>query len=186
MRTVARALRCYDNHVLQLKWKAAATVVTGATALAGWLATPAAPARGTARSAGAPRSVPVTVSLEQEAARLAVRNRAATAFERPDRNPFQFSAAPAPARRRVMAEATVTESAVPQAPVFPFRLTGMARDESSGTAVRTAILSSGTALVLARAGDIVAESYRLERVDDDAVDVVDVRDGRVIRLTLGR
>ena len=73
----------------------------------------------------------------------------------------------------------------PQAPVFPFRLTGMARDDSSGTPVRTAILSSATALVLARVGDIVAESYRIERVDDDAVDVVDVRDGRVIRLTFG-
>src|SRR5688572_29184709 len=172
--------------MLQLKWKAAATVATGVTALAGWLATPAAPARGTARSAGAPRSAPVTVSLEQEAARLAVGNRAATAFERPNRNPFQFSVAPAPARRRVVAEATVAESTVPQAPVFPFRLTGMARDDSSGTPVRTAILSSTTALVLARVGDTVADSYRIDRVDDDGVDVVDVRDGRVIRLTLGR
>ena len=172
--------------MLQLNWKGAVTVATGATALAGWLATPASPARGTARSAAAPRSVPVTVSLEQEAARLAVRNRAATAFEQPNRNPFQFRVAPAPARRRVVAEATVAEVVVPQAPAFPFRLTGMARDDSSGTPVRTAILSSASALVLARAGDIVAESYRLERVDDDAVDVVDVRDGRVIRLTLGR
>ena len=172
--------------VLQLNWKAAATVVTGATALAGWLATPASPARGTARSAGARRSAPVTVSLEQEAARLAVRNRAATAFERPGRNPFQFSAAPAPAKRRSVAEATVAASAVPQAPVFPFRLTGMARDDSSGTTVRTAILSSASGLVLARAGDIVAESYRIERIDDDAVEVVDVRDGRAIRLTFVR
>src|SRR5688572_5893449 len=169
--------------MLQLKWKAAATVATGATALAGWLATPASPARGTARSAGAPRSAPATVSLEQEAARLAVRNRAATDFERPGRNPFQFSVTPAPVRRPVVAEATVAASAAPQAPVFPFRLTGMARDDSTGTLVRTAILSSATALVLARAGDMVAESYRIERVDDDAVDVVDVRDGRVIRLT---
>ena len=172
--------------MLQLNWKAAATVVTGATALAGWLATPASPARGNARSASAPRSAPVTVSLEQEAARLAVRNRAATAFERPGRNPFQFSVASGPARRRAVAEAAVTESVVPQAPVFPFRLTGMARDDSSGTPVRTAILSSASALVLARVGDIVAESYRIERVDDDAVDVVDVRDGRGIRLTLAR
>lgn len=165
------------------------TVATGATALAGWLATPASPARSTARSKPAARSAPVTVSLEQEAARLAGHNRAATTFERPDRNPFQFSVAPAPARRRVMAEAPpaeTAETAVPQAPVFPFRLTGMARDVSSGTPVRTAILSSSTALVLAREGDIVSERYRIERVDDDAVDVVDVRDGRVIRLTLAR
>ena len=81
----------------------------------------------------------------------------------------------------------MAETAAPQAPVFPFRLTGMARDDSSGTPVRTAILSSSAlGLVLARVGDIVAESYRIERVDDDAVDIVDVRDGRVIRLTMGR
>ena len=80
----------------------------------------------------------------------------------------------------------MAESVVPQAPAFPFRLTGMARDDSSGTPVRTAILSGASALVLARVGDIVAESYRIERVDEESVDVVDVRDGRVIRLTLGR
>jgi len=173
--------------MLQLNWKAAATVATGATALAGWLATPAAPARNAARSAAAPRSAPVTVSLEQEAARLAVRNRAAAAFEQPTRNLFRFPAV-APTRRAAAATAAaaVAKSAVPQASVFPFRLTGMARDDSSGTPVRTAILSSTTALVLARVGDIVAESYRIERVDDDGVDVVDVRDGRVIRLTFAR
>jgi hypothetical protein len=172
--------------VLQLNWKAAATVATGATALAGWLVTPAAPARSVAPAA-ARRPAPMTVSLEQEAARLAARNRAAEAYEQPTRNPFRFQAV-APTRRVAAAATTaaaVAESAVPQAPVFPFRLTGIASDDSTGTRVSTAVLSSGAlGLVLARVGDVVADSYRIERIEDDAVEAVDARDGRVIRLTL--
>ena len=76
---------------------------------------------------------------------------------------------------------------VPAAPVFPFRLTGMASDAATGTTVRTAVLSSNTlGLVLAAVGDVVAGSYRIEQIDDDGVDVVDTRDGRVIRLPLAR
>ena len=72
---------------------------------------------------------------------------------------------------------------MPAAPVFPFRLTGTASDAATGTTVRTAVLSSNTlGLVLAAVGDVVAGSYRIERIDDDGVDVVDMRDGRVIRL----
>jgi hypothetical protein len=71
--------------------------------------------------------------------------------------------------------------------VFPFRLTGMASDAATGTTVRTAVLSSNTlGLVLAAVGDVVAGSYRIEQIDDDGVDVVDTRDGRVIRLPLAR
>ncbi len=183
--------QCYDTQVLQLNWKAAATVATGATALAGWLATPAAPARSVAPAAAgrsAPRSAPLTLSLEQEAARLALGNRAAAAFEQPTRNPFRFPAV-APIRREAAATAAaaVPESAAPQAPVFPFRLTGTASDDSTGTRVSTAVLSSSAlGLVLARVGDVVADSYRIERIEVDGVDIVDVRDGRAIRLTMGR
>jgi hypothetical protein len=71
--------------------------------------------------------------------------------------------------------------------VFPFRLTGMASDAATGTTVRTAVLSSNAlGLVLAAVGDVVAGSYRIEQIDDDGVDVVDTRDGRVIRLALAR
>jgi hypothetical protein len=175
--------------VLQLNWKAAATVVTGATALAGWLATPPAPARETTRAAAAPRSAPATVSLEHEAARLAARIRATATFEQPSRNPFRFPAV-APIQRAAAVEALAASPSapvVPAEPVFPFRLTGTASDASSGTAIRTAVLSGSTlGLVLAGVGEVVAGNYRIERIDDDGVDVVDVRDGRVIRLPLGR
>lgn len=174
--------------MLQLNWKAAATVATGATALAGWLATPPAPARETTRAA-APRPGPATVSLEHEAARLAARIRATAAFEQPSRNPFRFPAVD-PIRRTAAAEALAASASapvVPAEPVFPFRLTGTASDASSGTTIRTAVLSSSTlGLVLAGVGEVVAGNYRIERIDDDGVDVVDVRDGRVIRLPLGR
>ena len=175
--------------MLQSHWKGAVTVVTGATALAGWLATPPAPAREPARTTKASRPAPATVSLEHEAARLAARIRATAAYEEPNRNPFRFPAV-APVRRTAAPEAEAASAAapvVPAAPVFPFRLTGMASDAATGTTVRTAVLSSNTlGLVLAAVGDVVAGSYRIEQIDDDGVDVVDTRDGRVIRLPLAR
>lgn len=171
--------------MLQLNWKSAATVATGATALAGWLVTPAAPAHDAPRAAVAPRA-PATRSLEQEAARLGARIRATAAFEQPHRDPFRFPppAPPASARRADAPLAAAAAAPLPPAvPVFPFRLTGVAIDG----AVHTAVLSSDSlGLALARPGDLVAGSYRVERVEDDAVDLVDTRDGAALRLTLDR
>ena len=76
---------------------------------------------------------------------------------------------------------------MPTVPVFPFRLAGTASDGATGTTIRTAVLSSDTlGLVLAGVGDVVAGNYRIASIDDGGVDVVDVRDGRTIRLSLGR
>ena len=76
---------------------------------------------------------------------------------------------------------------VPAVPVFPFRLAGTASDAASGTMIRTAVLSSDTlGLVLAGVGDVIAGNYRIDAIDDGGVNVVDVRDGRAIRLSLGR
>jgi hypothetical protein len=174
--------------VLQLNWKAAATVATGATALAGWLATPVAPAREPAHTTTARRPAPDAVSLEHEVARLAARIRATAAYQQPSRNPFGFPAV-APTPRAAVAETAVAASqpAVPAAPVVPFRLAGTASDVATGATIRTAVLSSDTfGLVLAGVGDVVAGSYRIDGIDDGGVDVVDVRDGRAIRLSLGR
>ena len=174
--------------MLQLNWKAAATVVTGATALAGWLATPATPAREASRTTTAQRPAPDAVSLEHEAARLAARIKATAAYEQPSRNPFRFPAV-APTSRVAVAEPAAAASApvVPAVPVFPFRLAGTASDAATGTTIRTAVLSSESlGLVLAGVGDVVAGDYRIDGIDDGGVNVVDVRDGRTIRLSLGR
>ena len=53
-----------------------------------------------------------------------------------------------------------------------------------GQAVRTAVLSGGASgLVLAMAGDMVGDIYRVDRIDEAAVELTDSRDGRVVRLT---
>jgi hypothetical protein len=174
--------------VLQLNWKAAATVATGATALAGWLATPPPPPREAARTTTAQRPAPDALSLEHEATRLAARIKATAAYEQPSRNPFRFPVV-APTPRAAVAEpAAVTSTpVVPAAPVFPFRLAGTASDTATGATIWTAVLSSETfGLVLAGVGDVVAGNYRIDGIDDGGVDVVDVRDGRTIRLSLGR
>jgi hypothetical protein len=174
--------------VFQLNWKAAATVATGATALAGWLATPPVPARAPARDTAAPRA-PATVSLEQEATRLAARVRATAVYQQPARNPFLFPVA-APPRREITTDPTRGAEGplpAPAAPSFPFRLTGVATDAPAGALARTAVLSSDSlGLVLATAGQTVADRYRIERIEDDAVDVVDTHDGRAFRVTMGR
>lgn len=175
--------------MLQLNWKAAATVATGATALVGWLASPSEPAaRGAARSkATAPAAV--TSTIEEQATRLSHRLRPAAAFDEPRRNPFRYQSPTTTTRPTAAAAAqapAVSEAPQPVAPApFAFRLSGTARDGASDDAVWTAILAGGTSgLVLAKVGDTVGNVYRVESVTDTTADLVDVRDGRTTRLTL--
>ena len=179
--------------------KAAATVVTGATALAGWLTSPSpSPTPVRPRAAAAQVRVPPSqdaspahaATIEEQSKRLAARLRPTGSFAQPERDPFHFGVrnlvparASAPGGVRDVAAAVAGPAAV-EPPPFPYRLSGMASDMVDGQPVRTAVLSGGTSgLVLAVAGDIVGDVYRVDRVDEAAVELTDSRDGRVVRLT---
>lgn len=187
--------------MVQVNWKAAATVVTGATALAGWLTSPS-PSQAPVRPRAATAQVRVTpardasashaATIEEQSLRLAARLRPTGAFAQPRRDPFHFGASNlVPARTAAAGRAglsAVTAPAAPdEAPPFPYRLSGVATDTVDGRPVHTVVLSGGaTGLVLAVTGDMVGEIYRVDRIDEAEVELTDSRDGRTIRLTLPR
>jgi hypothetical protein len=172
-----------------MSWKSYA-VVSGATVLAGWLAstppsnTPAATAPAARRPAA--RDVPAS-DIEREAERLQVRVQREVEYTQPQRNPFRFGAArpnvdrggdlpvPAPAPPPV---------AVPVvSPPPPVTLSGIAEDQNGPQVERTAIFSSPAGVLLVREGDLVLGDYRVGRIESEAVELVN-SDGTTLRLTL--
>lgn len=175
--------------MLHLNWKAAATVATGATALVGWLASPSEPAARQAAPSLAATRLADTTPIEEQARRLGNRLRPAVTFDQPQRNPFRYQTVALPRRLAAIAPAAVpaaAQAAQQAAPEpFPFRLSGTARDGASGAPVWIAILAGGTSgVVLAKVGDAIGGVYKIESVTDATADLLDLRDGRMIRLTL--
>jgi hypothetical protein len=62
-------------------------------------------------------------------------------------------------------------------------LDGIAADTIGGQEQRTAILNTDAGVVLAKEGDQVA-GYRVEKIAADAVELVKVEDGSVLRVGL--
>jgi hypothetical protein len=171
------------------KWKAAAT---GATALAGWLASPplqtAAPrARGASNAVQVQAAIQTSVvtDVEEQGRRLSARLAPMTASARPSRNPFRFGARPV-ARHAAAAAAPVAVAAPPvNVPVpFPLRLSGIAVDIVEGVEKRTAIISHPAGLELARDGESAAPGYRVVTVGESFAEVERLSDGARETLTL--
>jgi hypothetical protein len=104
-------------------------------------------------------------------------------FTAPARNPFRFS------ERREPARATTGVVIAPPPPAVlpptPPRITldGVAADSADAQPQRTAILNTAAGIVLAKEGDQVA-GYRVQKIAADAVELVKVDDGSVLRLGL--
>ena len=174
-----------------MTWKSYAAA-SGATVLAGWLAStppaavvenrPAAQSR-SSRPAASPSS-----DIVEQASRLQARIRRETAYVRPQRNPFQFEAArPAVEAAAAIGEpALSTELAVVANPAPSITLAGVAEDPLQNGVERTAILSSPTGVLLARVGDEVLGQYRVAAVEEGAVELLSLTDGSTIRLSLAR
>jgi hypothetical protein len=124
--------------------------------------------------------VVTTSNIEREAERLQARLHSDGEYHAPSRNPFRFSAPavrPAPAIRPIE-----TPPIVLPPPRPAVRLDGIASDGVDGAPQRTAILNTGSDVVLAKEGDS-AGSYRVTKIEDDAVEL-EAGDGAVLRLTL--
>jgi len=173
-----------------MTWKSYAAA-SGATVLAGWLAS-APPANvpenrvpapsGSSRPAGSAG----TSDIEEQATRLQARVRREAQFARPQRNLFQFGAE---------RSAEVSIEAVPQSdppvaadapvPALPqLTLAGVAEDRLESGAQRTAILSSPAGVQLVREGDELLGQYRVVTIEGEAVELMSLTDGSVIRLSL--
>src|SRR5687767_14980594 len=145
-----------------MTWKSYAAV-SGATVLAGWLAS-SPPANAPATSAPVQRRTPdartaAESDIEQQAARLQQRVRQETIYRDPARNPFRFGARQtmrsAP-EAGVVAAPPAVEAPPPQVPQGPaISLSGIAEDQAGERMERTAILSTPADVLLVREGDEV-------------------------------
>jgi hypothetical protein len=168
-----------------MDWKSTA-VISGAGILATWffsMPPTSVPARAVSPAARLPQTTASKIDIEKEAARLQVHRLQQPRYTEPSRNLFRFNA------RREPARATAGVVAVEPAPIVlpppPPRITldGVAADTMDAQSQRTAILNTNTGVVLAKEGDEVA-GYRVQKIAADAVELVKIDDGSVLRLGL--
>ena len=172
-----------------MTWKSYAAV-SGATVLAGWLAS--TPPGGGVPTAGAPSLAPASSrranppsDIEREAERLQARVRREVAYAQPLRNPFRFGAM----RSTVRSEVEVPGIAPPEnlsTPALappPVSLSGIAEAQSDQRIERTAILSSPAGVLLVSEGDEVLGQYRVSKIESEAVELVKLSDGATLRLS---
>jgi hypothetical protein len=174
-----------------MTWKSYAAV-SGATVLAGWLASSPqsnAPATGTtAASSPAPRRrAEATTDIAEQAARLQSRMQVARAYTEPQRNPFRFAERPSPApSSRELAPVLDVPPPIDLAPPGPpVSVAGIAEEQLEGRIERTAILSSPMGVLLVHEGDTILDDYRVGRIEAESVELVRVSDGTSLRVTFG-
>lgn len=175
-----------------MTWKTYAAV-SGATVLAGWMASsqpsnaPAPSASVQRRSAASTAPTAAGADIEEQAARLQARLRQDTTYREPARNPFRFGAgevtgsAPSPRSEAPPPVETIVPALPPPPPI---RLAGIAEDRAGDRVERTAVLSSPSGVLLVHEGDTVLGQYRVARIDADAVELMTLSDSTSIRLTL--
>lgn len=175
-------------------WKGT-LVWSGATALATWLASaPPVVAPGDGRltpptrvDAAATQAVVLQMQeLNEEAVRLARRLSEADAFAAPDRDPFRFKLAPAPAPAApppVVPPVATDVAAVPPPAPSPFALSGIAEERQGDAVIRTAVVTGLGELWLVKAGEKVEGKFEVTAVDADAVELIRADTGTAVRLT---
>ena len=176
-----------------MTWKTYAAV-SGATVLAGWIASsppanaPATTASGQRRAAPAASRGAEGSDIEEQAARLQARLRQETEYHAPARNPFRFGArevtrSAAPDRAEAPAPIQPVIPALPPPPP-PIKLSGIAEDGPADRIERTAVLSVPAGVLLVREGDVVLGQYRVAKIEAGAVELTDASGGPAVRLTL--
>jgi hypothetical protein len=178
-----------------MTWKTYAAV-SGATVLAGWLAS-APPSNAPAPGATASRRPQTAATrataggdIEEQAARLQARLRQEPVYHEPSRNPFRFGerevprAAPSSVPPREVAPLSIEPIAPAPPPPPPVKLSGIAEDRNGDRVERTAVLSSPSGVLLVREGDTVLGQYRVSRIEANAVELTDTLGGAPVRLTI--
>jgi hypothetical protein len=174
-----------------MDWKSTAAI-SGAGLLATWFfSMPAVQPPATnsiAPAARAPQASPTAIDIQEEAARLQLRTRQESRYSQTARNPFRFGARPAPEARPsgTSGPPPVAQLAtIPPAPPPPrLSLDGIATDVVDGQEQRTAILNTDSGIVLAKEGEQVAGQFRVVKIAADAIELVNVTDGSVLRIVL--
>jgi len=178
-----------------MNWKST-VLVSGAGLLATWLgvsSTPTGPAAeapvtAAARAPRASAAAGAASDIQQEAAHLQTRLRAAADYRPPVRNPFEFTARPRPAAPRAARTAgpPVVSPILPSAAAPPpFTLAGIGATNHAGTMEYTAVLSTSSGVVLAHVGDVVGDGDTIGAIDENGI-TLRAADGTVRRLLLPR
>ena len=170
-----------------MTWKSYAAA-SGATVLAGWLASwSAAPQQATVSSPAARPTAARAAALDisKEADRLQTRVAREREYLRPERDPFRFTPRGSVA---ALPPATVELPASEPPPAIvtppPASLSGIAEDETNGRIERTAVLSLPSDVLLVREGDEIPGRYRVIRIESDAVELQSLDTGQTVRLSL--
>lgn len=178
-----------------MTWKSYAAV-SGATVLAGWLASPSYSPTNTGASPAQTQAQPLrratvaATDIEEQAARLQSRMRVAREYTEPGRNPFRFAPRTEAPHARTPAPDSDASTLAPQpidlVPAAPqVTLSGIAEDRVESGVQRTAILSSPVGVLLVREGEEILGYYRVTRIESEGVELTAVGDGSTRRLTLG-
>ena len=171
-----------------MTWKSYATV-SGATVLAGWLASSSPPpVPGSSVPAARAQAAATTGSADivEQADRLHARVAREVQSPVPERNPFRFAdPRPQATTRATAPDGDVAAGPEQLAPVPPpIALAGIAEDEIDGRLVRTAVLSVPGDVLLVREGEAVLGRYRVVRIESEAVELLDLPAGTTERLAL--
>jgi hypothetical protein len=172
-----------------MDWKSTA-VISGAGILATWFfSMPAvqSPSTGTIAPAASPAQATASaIDIQREADRLQVRVHQQPQYVETSRNPFRFGARPAPAAGPSATSGPAAAPVIVPQPPPPPRITldGIATDVVDGREQRTAMLKTDAGIVLVREGEEVAGQFRVGKIATDAVELVKISDGSVLRLAL--
>jgi hypothetical protein len=153
----------------------------------------ATPARESGRTPSADETIDLTAMSEELRMRLvAVRHLRASPRVSPGRNPFTFRPGEQDARKP--AAAGIAAAAAPE--VLDARrseptleLIGIAEHQVRGSAQRTGVITSGPGgdgLHFVRAGDILVERYRVERIGEADLQLLDLVTAAGRQLSLAR
>ena len=174
-----------------MTWKSYAAV-SGATVLAGWLASspPANAPTGTTSPARSPRARDASGAsdIQAQAERLRTGLQGERNYTAPQRNPFRFEVGrdvdPGSVERGTASEPEPAPEPVATPPP-PMSLSGIAEDQVNGETSRTAVVSSPAGVDLVREGDEIL-GYRVAHIEGEAVELVRIADGTTRRLALKR
>lgn len=169
-----------------MQWPRLLALGIGGGAIAVWIAAAAT------APASIPRSAPVSRAAAVETSSAALATEVARLHERlrPDATPTQARDLFRFGHNRSNAVAAGTPAFAAPAPVAvmeaakpAYRLVGLAEDGTEH--VRSAIISGNTGeLFIVKEGDAVTERYRVGRIADDAVELIDTIDQSALRLGL--
>ena len=167
-----------------MDWKSTA-VISGAGILATWffsMPPTSTPARAVAPAVRLPQVITSKIDIEKEAARLQLHRVQEPHYTEPSRNPFRFTERREPARATAGVVNVLPPVVLPPPPPR-ITLDGVAADTMDAQSQRTAILNTDRGVVLAKEGDEVV-GYRVQKISADAVELVKIDDGSVLRLGL--